>query len=78
MPRDRRPEAERRRRHRESYPLALELGITPREAEAELDRREVAARHREGARALAARMNAPLPRPMTDPEPPRAPWWQQD
>ena len=78
MPRDLRTPAERFRRNREAFVLALELGITPREAGEELDRREAVTRHRAGARALAARMTPPLLAPIAEPEPPRQPWWQQD
>lgn len=79
MPRDRITEGERRRRHRLAYPLSLELGITPAEAEAELARRDVVARHRDSTRALAARMSPPIPRPLVDPEPtPQPYYWQRD
>jgi hypothetical protein len=78
MPRDRLTEGERRRRHRLAYPLSLELGITPAEAEAELARRDVVARHRDSTRSLAAKMSPPIPRALVDPEPPPPPYWQRD
>lgn len=47
-------QAEKWRRHREAFTLALELGCTPREAEAKI--REIEAR--EAARAALARIHA--------------------
>lgn len=51
-------EAERLRAHREAFNLALELGITPREAEAELRRRRAIAHDRESTARLQAKMCA--------------------
>lgn len=69
--------AERYRAHRAAFELALELGCTPKEAEAELARR--AARQRwEESRDRLARKVAGERRP----NPPRndipAPWWLRD
>lgn len=47
-------QAEKWRRHREAFTLALELGCTPREAEAKI--REIEARAE--ARAILARIHA--------------------
>ena len=77
MPRARLPYAERMRRHRAAFTLALELGITPREAEDELDRREAWARHNAAAQRLAARQGAPPSHTPIDPDRPQ-PWWQRD
>ncbi len=51
-------EAERLRAHREAFCLAMELGITPREAEAELRRRRAIARDHETTARLQAKMCA--------------------
>jgi hypothetical protein len=54
-------QAEYYRHHKACFDLALEMGVTPREAELELERREVSARFAEThARFLAAQkpMNA--------------------
>lgn len=73
------------RAHRKAFDLAMELDCTPREAEAELERR--AARDRwQGTKArLQATLAAPLPattsmaRAGHDPdEEPRPQWWQGD
>jgi hypothetical protein len=48
------------RAHRAAFLLALELGCTPKEAEAKLRQVEARERHRAAADRLAARMNAPL------------------
>jgi len=53
-------QAEKWRAHRKAFELALELGITPREAEAKLRQIEARERHRAGSDRLAAKMNAPL------------------
>lgn len=52
-------QAERWRRHREAFELALELGITPREAEAELRARENRADHARFLARLAERRATP-------------------
>lgn len=67
--------AEKYRRHREVMELALELRVTPREAEAVMQQRAVRARWEEANRRLQARMNAPST-PRTEFERP-APWYQQ-
>lgn len=78
MARARPPLAQRLRAHREELALSIELGCTPREARAELDRRAAWDRHQQ----LMARAAATLGRAShrsTDPEPPRpTPWWQRD
>lgn len=60
-------EAERLRAHREAFTLALELGCTPREAEAELRRRKTRRRATCGTRvpepAPAATDAVPHPAP---------------
>lgn len=69
--------AERYRAHRAAFLLAQELGCTPREAEAELARREAAARDAEAVRRLNAKKAghpiAPDPESETSPQ-----WWQRD
>ena len=69
-------EADRLRAHREAFLLALELGCTPREAEAELRRRAARDRDAQASARLAAKMAAPLPalrRPPAD-----EPWMMRD
>ena len=51
-------QAEHYRAHREAFMLAMELGCTPREAEAELRRRRAAARDREATERLETKMTA--------------------
>lgn len=51
-------QAERWRAHREEMELALQLGCTPKEARAELDRRHAIERHRREQPAFLARMEA--------------------
>lgn len=71
--------AEKYRAHREAFLLAQELGCTPREAEAEIERREARARWKDSAARLAAvRHRPPPPISGADPEPPREPWWKKD
>ena len=55
--------AEQYRRHRQAFLLALELGCTPREAEAEMRRREARERWRAGRDRFEARMAAPVDAP---------------
>jgi hypothetical protein len=79
------PLADRLRRHREVFTLALELGVTPREAEAVLAQRAAAARA-DQTRTLIAKpirrraetVTAPAPQPA--PETPASPtfWWNRD
>lgn len=76
--------ADRLRAHREEMVLAMELGCTPREARAELDRRTAWQRHQQLlAQAKAAgfpistKISAPGPEPQTEAERP-TPWWQRD
>ena len=52
--------AEHYRHHRKVFLLALEMGVTPREAEAEMRRIEARERARAAADRLAEKMNAPL------------------
>jgi hypothetical protein len=52
--------AEQYRAHREAFLLALELGVTPREAEAEMRRQRAREKWRAGMDRLEARMNAPI------------------
>ncbi len=59
-PRQRVSLAERLRRHRMAFELALELGCTPKEAEEELDRREARRRWEEARDRLNAKRNAKL------------------
>ena len=69
-------EAERLRHHRQCFTLALELGCTPREAEATLRKREALARIEDGKRRLAAMTAAPMPAqfgPLRD-----EPWMMRD
>ena len=89
MSRDTRTAAEKLRAHREAFELALQLRITPREAQDIINERaQVAAqahqtarareRHEASSRSLAAKMNTRLPRPLVDPEPPPPPYWLRD
>ena len=77
-------QAERWRRHREAFELALELGITPREAEAELRARENRAHHAAFLARLATRNRAPaLPANMANlgaeaTESAPLPYWKRD
>ncbi len=67
--------AERWRAHREAFELALQLGCTPKEAEAEIARRKAAQQAREARARLRARMNA-TPRPAHEHW--SAPWMMRD
>lgn len=78
MPRDTRTLAERLRDHRAALVFAQQHGLTPAQAEIELARRAAEARHAAGARALAAKMHGPLPKPLTEPDETTPPWWQRD
>ena len=79
MPRRAVPLAERLRRHREAFALALDLGCTPAEAEAELARRAARARWIEARDRLEAKRNRrpTRPAPQLTPEPAQ-PWWARD
>ncbi|MFN3424521.1 MAG: hypothetical protein ACK40C_07440 [Novosphingobium meiothermophilum] len=73
--------AERYRAHRAAFELALELGCTPSEAQAELARRAARQRWLQTlARLDALRNRRGTPRPIhgADPEPPPQPWWLRD
>lgn len=86
MPRKPASLAERYRAHRAAFELALQLGCTLKEAEAELARRAEADRRRaaheewkRGHARLEALKNAPLhPIHGADPEPPPQPYWLRD
>ena len=69
--------AERMRAHREAFELSLELGCTPKEAEAELERRKAVSHWHASKARLDAKIHG-RPAPLTEPEPPREPWWQRD
>lgn len=69
--------AERMRAHREAFDLSLKLGCTPKEAEAELARRNARTNWHASKARLDAKIHG-LPQPLTEPEPPREPWWQRD
>lgn len=86
MPRKPDSLAERYRAHRAAFQLALQLGCTPKEAEAELakraDQEKRQSAHAEwlkGRARLEALKNTPL-RPIhcADPEPPTQPYWLRD
>ena len=66
--------AEYWRHHRRCFALALELGVTPREAELELERREVRAR----CEATHARYLAATHPKRRDEPPIGKPWMMQD
>jgi len=79
--------AERLRRHRLAFGLALELGCTPREAEEEMRHREAMERHRKAKARLDARLAVPLQRLLPDAAPPMIEreasepvqlWWKRD
>ena len=73
--------AERYRRHREAFTLALQLGCTPREAEAELKRRSTLARIARAKARLAAKLDpARMPASicLAEPEGPRRPWYKEE
>ncbi len=77
MPRKPKSLADRLRRHRAAFELALQLKITPAEAEAELTRRDAQAKAQAAAQRLNTRMTTPL-RAETAPDPPAQPWWNRD
>lgn len=84
--------AERMRRHREAFTLALELHITPAEATEIIAARAAKARADAAQARLNALKTAPLrhcreggnpaqtimPAPAANPETPPAPWWTRD
>ncbi len=72
--------ADRYRAHRAEMELAIELGITPKQARAEIDRREAWSRHK-ALQQRAAAMKAPpaaMARSTEDQSETTAPWWQRD
>jgi len=66
--------AERYRRHRRAFRLALELGCTPKEAELEIERRETRARWQRAQERLQTAMAGPR----RGPAPAGARWMMQD
>lgn len=75
--------AEKMRAHRQAFLLALELGCTPKEAEAQIARiaeREQLRALRDRRDRLNARMNGPLPRAIcgAEPESRTEPWMMRD
>lgn len=69
-------QAEYYRAHRAAFLLSLELGCTPKEAQAEIDRRASRERCLEAQRRLQAKMDAPISHRH---EPPAdAPWMMRD
>lgn len=70
--------AEHYRAHREAFLLALELGCTPREAEAELRKRRAAERDAECTRRLAAKMAGEPPVARCDASEWSQPWMMRD
>lgn len=70
--------ADKLRHHRKVMELALELRVTPREAEAVLQQRAARARWEEANRRLQARMKAPvIPASLLEEGEPVALWYQQ-
>lgn len=73
--------ADRFRANREAFELGLQLGCTPAEARAEMDRREARDRWAATERRLQAKLAAPslaVLRAGHDPEEPPIPYWQRD
>lgn len=71
--------AERLRAYREEMALSMELGCTPREARAELDRRQAWQRHVKLMARAAALKARPTTRTSPDQEADRpTPWWNRD
>lgn len=75
MSRERLPLADRLRRHRAAFTLALELRCTPAEAEQELQRREARARWLASNARLQAKINGHPPPPAPAPEGKEPPPW---
>ncbi len=73
-------QAEKWRAHREAFTLALELGVTPKQAEQEIARIRAREAHRAASDRLAAKMAAPiLPTPNFErDEGPAEPWMMRD
>ena len=73
-------QAEKWRAHREAFTLALELGITPKEATREIARIKAREAHRAASDRLAAKMAAPiLSTPVSEREKATAePWMMRD
>lgn len=72
--------AEYYRHHRRAFTLALELDCTPKEAEAELERREARERWDETERRLQAKMAAParVCRAGHDQDERASWWWERE
>ena len=70
------PLHERLRRHREVMTLVLATGVTPREAEAELDRLTAQARWAATEARLAALAAGRRPAPEPSPHHAARQWWQ--
>lgn len=75
-PRPRMSLAKRLRRHRLAFELALELGCTPKEAEAEIDRREARKVWEQARDRLEAKKNENPLKPAFDDW--QAPWMLRD
>ena len=73
-------QAEIWRAAREAFVLALELGVTPKEAEREIARIKAREAHRAASDRLAAKMAAPLPQPAFEADESRdpQPWMMRD
>ena len=70
--------AQRYRAHREAFTLALELGCTPREAEAEIARRKTRLRWLAAQQRLQARTQSREPIFTPDAARDPAPWMMRD
>lgn len=70
--------AERLRAHRAAFTLAQVLGCTPREAEAELRRREARLRDQAAAARLADRISGCTLPPILERGRPDQPWMMRD
>ena len=71
-------QAEYYRHHRKCFALAIELGVTPREAELELERRAVQERFAATHRRYLAAKAFPLPREPEAPATRDEPWMMRD
>ncbi len=69
--------AERYRAHRLAFVRAIELGCTPIEAQADLEREAALERCREAERRLAARTGGSAD-PQADAPEPKPFWWDRD
>ena len=70
--------AERYRAHGEAFVLALELGCTPREAEAEIRRRQARLRWLGAEQRRQRKAKAPLLPPVRDERAISEPWMMRD